>query len=70
MRSFGADPDVIGRAIRLNGYEFTIIGIAARGFTGTQTGSSYDVWIPLMMQAQAMPRTLGRTWFNDRTAGC
>jgi macrolide transport system ATP-binding/permease protein len=68
LRSFGGDPDVIGRSVRLNDYEFTIIGVASRGFRGTETGGSFDVWIPLMMQAQAMPRTMGRTWFNDRTA--
>ena len=69
LRLFGGDSDAVGRNMRLNSYDFTIIGVAARGFTGTQTGASFDVWIPLMMQAQAMPRTLGRTWFNDRTAG-
>ena len=69
VRVFGADREAVGRGIRLNGYEFTIIGVAAPGFNGTQTGMSFDVWIPLMMQAQAMPRTMGRTWFNDRSAG-
>lgn len=69
MRVFGADREVVGRTMRLNGYEFTIIGVAGRGFNGTQTGSSFDLWLPLMMQAQAMPRTMGRTWFNDRSAG-
>lgn len=69
VRAFGADPQVVGRSIKLNGYDFTIIGVAERVFTGTQTGSSFDVWIPLMMQVEAMPRTLGRNWFNDRSAG-
>ncbi|HKA18429.1 MAG TPA: ABC transporter permease [Blastocatellia bacterium] len=69
LRSFGADQDVIGREMKLNGYDFTIVGVASKEFSGTETGNSYDVWIPLKMQVQAIPRTLGRHWFNDRTAG-
>lgn len=68
-RAFGGDAGVIGTTIKLNGYDFTIIGVTSREFNGTQTGGTYDVWIPLKMQAQAMPRTLGRHWFEDRSAG-
>ena len=69
LRTFGADPDVVGRGMKLNGYDFTIVGVAPRDFSGTETGRSYDVWIPIKMQVQAMPRTMGRHWFNDRSAG-
>jgi len=69
LRDFGGASDVAGRTIRLNDYDFTIIGVAARDFGGTEKGSSFDVWIPIKMQAQAMPRTMGRVWFNDRSAG-
>ncbi|HZM91548.1 MAG TPA: ABC transporter permease [Blastocatellia bacterium] len=68
-RAFGSEPTVIGQGIKLNGYDFTIIGVAPRDFAGTETGGSYDVWIPIKMQVQAMPRTMGRNWFNDRSAG-
>jgi len=68
-RVFGGDREVIGRAIKLNGFDFTVIGVAARDFGGTETGESYDVWLPIKMQVQAMPRTLGVHWFNDRSAG-
>lgn len=69
LRAFGADPNVVGRSMKLNGHEFTIIGVAGKGFSGTETGGSYDVWIPIKMQVEAMPRTMGRNWFNDRSAG-
>ncbi|HEX3231384.1 MAG TPA: ABC transporter permease [Pyrinomonadaceae bacterium] len=69
LRAFGASPEVVGQGIKLNGLDFTIVGIASADFYGTETGGSYDVWIPIKMQAQAMPRTLGRHWFNDRSAG-
>ena len=68
-RAFGGVPDAVGRIIKLNGYDFQIIGVASQDFGGTEKGGSYDVWIPIKMQVQAMPRTLGRAWFNDRSAG-
>jgi putative ABC transport system permease protein len=69
VRTFGADREVAGRSMKLNGHDFTIIGVAGREFSGTETGGSYDVWIPIKMQVEAMPRTMGRHWFNDRSAG-
>src|SRR6185369_11969925 len=54
---------------RLNSHDFTIVGVVNREFSGTETGGSYDVWIPIKMQVEAMPRTMGRHWFNDRSAG-
>ena len=69
LRAFGADREVAGHSMKLNGHDFTIIGVAAREFSGTETGGSYDVWIPIKMQVEAMPRTMGRNWFNDRSAG-
>ncbi|HSF22589.1 MAG TPA: ABC transporter permease, partial [Blastocatellia bacterium] len=69
VRAFGGDSDIAGRTIRLNNYDFTIIGVAAEDFAGTEKGTSFDVWIPIKMQVQAMPRTMGRNWFDDRSAG-
>ena len=69
VRSFGADPAVTGRLIKLNNHDFQIIGVAPRHFGGTDKGMPFDLWIPIMMQAEAMPRTMGRTWFDDRSAG-
>lgn len=33
-RSFNADPGVVGRAVRLNGFPYTIVGVAPRDFHG------------------------------------
>lgn len=50
--SFGSDPAVLGRGIRVNNHTFTIIGVAARGFTGTEVGLPTDIWLPMMMQRE------------------
>jgi hypothetical protein len=43
---FGADPSAIGSTIALNGTTFTIVGVAAAGFAGTEPLVA-DCWIPL-----------------------
>lgn len=42
----GADPNVLGRPVRVNGEQFTVVGVAPKGFTGTSIPGP-DVWLPL-----------------------
>jgi predicted permease len=69
LRAFSGSTDILGQTIRLNNHEFTVIGVADRNFLGTEKGTAFDVWIPIKMQVEAMPRTLGRHWFNERASG-
>ena len=46
---FNRDPNIIGRVVRLNGVSFTIVGVAASGFTGTSVAFA-DMWLPIAMQ--------------------
>lgn len=48
-QNFGADPDVIGRAVELNRHPFTIIGVAPASFAGTMSGLLADFWAPVTM---------------------
>src|SRR5262245_30280250 len=45
---FAADPSVVGRVIRINRTPFTIIGVAPRGFRGTEVFYRAEVWVPMM----------------------
>ncbi|UCF16615.1 MAG: ABC transporter permease, partial [Phycisphaerales bacterium] len=54
-RRFDSDPTLIGKTIMLNGHSFTVVGIAPKGFRGVGFGSTPEVWVPLMMYAQAIP---------------
>ncbi|HKQ74246.1 MAG TPA: ABC transporter permease [Blastocatellia bacterium] len=51
-RRFAADPALIGKTIRLNQRDFTVIGVAAEGFGGSVVGLSLDLWAPIMMTPQ------------------
>ncbi len=43
----------MGRVVRLNGHDYTIIGVARQGFSGTRfLGYIPDVWLPFSMHAQ------------------
>ena len=48
-RYFHADPQIVGKAIRVNRQELTVIGVAPTEFLGTETGLSFDLWVPLAM---------------------
>jgi predicted permease len=42
----GAPADVVGRAIRINQRDFTIVGIAPEGFAGTVVMFTPELWLP------------------------
>ena len=54
VRKFGQSPSVVGRILRMNGTEYTILGVTSPDFFGVTTGRSTDVWVPMMMQAELM----------------
>lgn len=49
---FGANPSVLGSKIRLNGADFTIIGIAPEHFTGIDGVLRPTLFIPIAMSAR------------------
>ncbi|HZP62382.1 MAG TPA: ABC transporter permease [Terriglobales bacterium] len=59
---FNSDTSVLGSTIDLNGYPFTIVGVAPPDFHGQVIGDVQEAWIPVMMQAQVMR---GRKWLDD-----
>lgn len=50
--NFHADPAVIGKAVRINGHQLTIIGVTPPEFHGSFGGLALDVWVPLSMVTQ------------------
>ncbi|HEV2864455.1 MAG TPA: ABC transporter permease [Pyrinomonadaceae bacterium] len=47
--------DVLGREVVVNGHPFSVVGVAPEGFKAPYIYFSPDVFVPLSMQAQAMP---------------
>jgi predicted permease len=63
---FGADPQVIGRTVRLNRTPFTIVGVAPKGFRGTELFYRPDIWVPMMMEPLI---EVGNPWLDSRMTG-
>ena len=64
-RRFGGDPRILGRTIRLNATDFTVVGVAPETFHGLPLGGlATDVWIP-----SAMFR-VGYRYCNGLERGC
>lgn len=40
---------MLGKTLRLNRHEITVIGVAPRGFRGTFGGVVFDLWMPITM---------------------
>jgi predicted permease len=51
-RRFNADPDVIGKTIKLNGYVYTLVGVTDEEFEGIRAGAKMDVWVPITTKRQ------------------
>ena len=57
---------IVGETIRLNGSPFTVIGIAAREFEGTDVGTPTKIFVPVTMQPAVAPNLPPLT--DDRVA--
>jgi predicted permease len=53
QREFGGRPDVIGRRIRLNAVEFTVVGVAPESFVGVHPFLQPAMYVPRMMIREA-----------------
>jgi predicted permease len=63
-RRFGQDPNVIGRSMRISNDLYQIVGVAQKGFTGTEPGTMTDLFVPTMMIGH---NAIGRSdyrWFS------
>lgn len=55
QRRFGGDPSAVGKRVRINGYPFTVIGVAPPEFRGTTLGVVPEIYVPLAMQETVIP---------------
>src|SRR5215471_1518261 len=56
--------DAAGRTVRINGKPFRVLGVAPRGFRGTESFIRPDFWVPLAMD----PQIEGFNWLEERAA--
>jgi len=44
---FSADPEIVGRGVRVGGFPFEVIGVVGAGFTGFSSPGGRGLWVPL-----------------------
>jgi putative ABC transport system permease protein len=60
-----SDPSVVGRTIRLNGTDFTVIGVAPESFPGMLVFARPEIYVPLAMR-QVLATSGKKRFFEDR----
>ena len=69
QRRFGRSPGAIGRTLRLNGNEYTIIGVMPADFTwfvkeNSGTGKPAEVWVPMVLPERLRDRSATGRWLQ------
>jgi predicted permease len=59
---FGRDPHILGRSLQIGVQTFEIIGVGPSDFTGTETGTVTDIFLPLSMNDLATQDSV--TWHH------
>lgn len=44
---FAGDPGIVGRVVRINGHDATVVGVAPPSFAGSFAGFEFELWVPL-----------------------
>jgi predicted permease len=52
QRRFGGNPQVVGARLTINGAPYDVLGVTPPGFTGAETGTATDFWVPVTMANQ------------------
>jgi predicted permease len=65
----GAQPNLVGQTMRVNGQVVTIVGIAPQGFTGTNAFFTPDLFMPLSFALPENKSLQDRNWHDLMIAG-
>lgn len=62
LHRFGGDPAVAGKTVKINGLDYTILGVTPKDFIGTELLYRPEIWVPMSMEAQIEP---GNNWLDE-----
>ena len=63
---FAGDPSIVGKQVIVNGHNYTVIGVAQKGFDGAELGASIKAFVPITTLPQLMPLLADQLDFTNR----
>ena len=63
---FAGDRAILGKNVVVNGHNFTLVGVAQKGFDGLDLGNPSQIFVPIMMRPQLMPELNEQFEFHNR----
>src|SRR6267142_7206280 len=63
QKRFASNSGIAGQPVKLNGHVFTVIGVAPKGFNGTEVAYAPELFVPMMMAREIEP---GSAWLESR----
>jgi predicted permease len=63
---FAGDRAILGKNVVVNGHNFTLVGVAQKGFDGLDFGRPSQIFVPIMMRPQLMPELNEQFDFHNR----
>jgi len=63
---FAGDRAILGKNVVVNGHNFTLVGVAQKGFDGLDFGRPSQIFVPIMMRPQLMPELNEHFDFHNR----
>jgi predicted permease len=63
---FAGDRSILGKTVLVNGHNFTLVGVAQKGFDGLDLVNPSQVFVPIMMRPQLMPELNEQFDFHNR----
>jgi macrolide transport system ATP-binding/permease protein len=67
QRQFGGDRGILGRAIEVNGQDYTVLGVMGPAFHNVGSLGDADIWVPQMVHDQILTGIM-KQWFSTRRA--
>ena len=66
QRRFGGDESIVGRTISVNGRAFTVVGVTAESFKGTNVIGGAELWVPFAMYREVTSGFFLQGWDSRR----
>jgi predicted permease len=62
---FGADRNILGKSVRVNDEDYTVVGVMPRGFSFPAATEMPQIWAPIVLGSDDRSRTFGSAYYES-----